>query len=160
MFDINDSQSHPVRARSAEPAAPLVVRVYRGSLSSFRVGFKNGVVAHFVNYLYRTNRPDQIAELDEMVEMGRLTLETEQEVWDGDDPLASLRARIIAEYEANRKEVKIGHVDGGSVGVERLKPMSTSDMPGGAASSVSLSGGGQNAPAPQPTKMVVKTAAK
>lgn len=70
-------------------------------------GPSKGKVAPFVNFMYLTDVPEEIAELNKQIELtphGLIYRDSEFMETDTDvDPMSELKAKIIAEYEANKQ---------------------------------------------------------
>lgn len=70
-------------------------------------GPSKGKVAPFVNFMYLTNVPEEIAELNKQIELtphGLIYRDPDFLETDSDaDPIAEFKAKVIAEYEANKQ---------------------------------------------------------
>jgi hypothetical protein len=107
-------------------------RLYFGSLPFMNYVFTDGHLAVFKHYRYATDKPEEIAALDYEVSKGHpyITVKPDQ-MWltaEMEDPMKALKAKIIAEYLAE----KAAHVNPeNNMGVssqESIKPASTTDI--------------------------------
>ena len=117
-------------------------REYVNSLGSTTFLFANGSPAHFVNGYFYTDNAKQIAELDAEIENGNPFISYTRDVTDEDlDPIAGLKAKIIAEYEAAKEAALDPTSDKGETDkTAPLNPASTATL-GVGASANSNSGG-------------------
>ena len=82
-----------------------VVR-FKANLANFRVvfAFNPNKVAAFIYHIYDTSDPKEIEELKELCEISDHPIKEWKELTAADlDPIAGLKAKIIAEYEQEQK---------------------------------------------------------
>ena len=79
---------------------------FKADLSSCRYIFKSGKIAQFEGGWYRTSIESEIKELNEQIAegIGSIFLVPGEETIDSEmiDPMAVLKAKIIADYEAEK----------------------------------------------------------
>lgn len=80
-----------------------------------RYVFKSGLIASFVNYKYRTNKPVEIDELDYELSIGNpnIYVKPGEKVVDtkNDDPMIGLKQKIIQDYLAEQEKLRASAVD-------------------------------------------------
>ena len=108
-----------------------ILKSFSATLRSCKYTFKNGVVAHFINGIYRTDRQNEIDELTEEVTYGNPYFSFASDVIASEvDNLANLRERLkkeaIAEYLAEQARIaaanEAGNRDFGNTGAVNKAP--------------------------------------
>lgn len=116
-------------------AAKPLVKLFCSSLLSCKYVFSKGTVANFVNGKYATNNPVEIAEMEAEI-AGRhphLYVRKGEETIDYDvtDPLAELRKKFFAEFQAAEHKRAEETADGRDLGEyvqKRLNTGNTTDI--------------------------------
>lgn len=119
------------------------LRVFKATLPSVNYIFKNGKPAIFVNGMYTTDVPFEIEELDAEIATRHPHIFIDESMREIDsakvDPIAALREKIIAEYQATMAAATSLDNDLGNSTQGALKPASSVDI---AAASAGGSGAG------------------
>jgi hypothetical protein len=119
------------------------LRVFKATLPSVNYIFKNGKPAIFVNGMYTTDVPFEIEELDAEIATRHPHIFIDESMREIDsakvDPIAALREKIIAEYQATMAAATAQDNDLGTSTQGALKPASSVDI---AAASAGGSGAG------------------
>jgi len=109
-----------------------LLRVYKATLPSVNYIFRNGKPAIFVQGKFATGVADEIAELDDEIAKGHpiIYVDAAEREIDSEavDPLAALRAKIIAEYKASEAAAIDPTNDMGTSTQGALTPASTADI--------------------------------
>lgn len=125
---------------SAATTAPVqaeepTVKLFRSTLLSCKYIFSKGTVANFVNGKYATSNLGEIAELEEQISQGHqhIYVRKGEETIDYDvtDPLAELRKKFFAEFQAAESKRAAEQADGremGSYDQTKLKAANTTDI--------------------------------
>lgn len=137
----------------SEQAQEHKLRVFKTTMSSNKFIFKSGKTAGFVNGRYMTSNPQEIKELEEeilehqnpyfYIDKNEKEITSEQAA----DPMAALRAKIIADYLATQqgKEPVVPQKDFGSTQTAPVIPVSSKGV-------ASIAAGGKAVLTPGPTK--------
>lgn len=119
------------------------LRVFKATLPSVNYIFKNGKPAIFINGMYTTDVPFEIEELDAEIATRHPHIFIDSAMREIDsakvDPIAALREKIIAEYQATMAAATSLDNDLGNSTQGALKPASSVDI---AAASAGGSGAG------------------
>lgn len=119
------------------------LRVFKATLPSVNYVFKNGKPAIFVQGVYTTDVPFEIEELDAEIATRHPHIFIDESMREIDsakvDPIAALREKIIAEYQATMAAATSLDNDLGNSTQGALKPASSVDI---AAASAGGSGAG------------------
>jgi len=119
---------------SPETGANGAERLYKSTIPFNNIIFPNGHVAHFKGGMYSTDNPEYITYLDKEIEKNGFggviyidknarTITAEQK-----NPMLALRAKLFAEFEAERLTKLNPNNDMGTSEQGKLKPASTSDI--------------------------------
>lgn len=115
----------------------VTLNVYKSRIPSVNYSFKDGHTAPFNAGVFRTSNANEIAELDAEIKNGHphLYVDPAEATVASNmvDPMAQLRARIIAEYKASEAAAIDPTNDMGNTNQEQVKPASTADIASGAA---------------------------
>lgn len=118
-------------------AAAILLSVFKCTIPSIKYIFKNGKEAAFVQGVFRTAVQSEIDELTNEVSLGHphIFIDPAEQTIASDmiDPMAQLRAKIIAEHMASLATATNPENDMGSTAQEAVKPSNTQDIAEGAA---------------------------
>jgi hypothetical protein len=112
----------------------IQLQVFNSTIPSVNFILKNGKPCIFQAGVFRTDNPAEIAELDSEILQGhphikRPANEAER-VIDSEmvDPMNALRAKIIAEYEAERTRAMDADANVSNYTAEQVKPANSNDI--------------------------------
>lgn len=113
-------------------------KLYKSNMQSWKYVFRKGTVATFINGQYATNKPHEIAELDEEISYGHPNI-----LFDPDEPTAKsnaimmmqgLREKFYREFQAEQQAAAVNpDNDMGSSEQGKLNVTSTRDIASAAA---------------------------
>ena len=118
------------------------LRVYKSTVPSIVYICKNGKPCNFIQGVYRTDVETEIAELDTEIALGhpQLFIDAKEREIDSAmvDPVAALRASIIADYLATQAKATDPEHDMGSYEAGQVVPASTKDIAAAIANGASI----------------------
>ena len=108
------------------PKAPeKTFQTYKSSLPNQKIAMPNGKMIRITSHQYITDMEDEIAFLDNEIKLGFPYLTKSGEMTSTElDPMSALRAKIIAEYEADKVPAPVL----GDVAKQELTPASTAAL--------------------------------
>lgn len=121
-------------------AGESVLQLFKSRIASMRYVFKNGKTANFILGQYATDVESEITELHAEIKSGNpiLHIDKDEPTKLFVEPIESLRAKIIAEYEAEKARTLNKNNDAGYSVQGRLNVANSSTVSEGAASSDSM----------------------
>lgn len=111
--------------------------IFKSSVPSCIYVLKNGKACNFINFRFMTKLDTEIEELTAEVNMGHPTIyiDSKEATADVMEPIAALRARHFAEFQAELERANNKNQDAGTTQVQKLNVANSSTIAEGASGS-------------------------
>lgn len=107
-------------------------RLYFASMPFMNYVFTKGKIAVFRHHKFATDIPEEIEQLDNEVRLGHPYISVKKDQMyvtaEDEDPIKAFKAKIIAEYEAEKAKHIDPANDMGTYRQEAIRPASTTDI--------------------------------